>query len=152
MEFITAKEKFKDLQKTLSAYRHAGLIMYLDSVTAAPRGSQRMLGDSQEVLSEIQYKLTVNEEVFDMVDTLEAHMDELDEITRREAEEFSKGLKNMRKIPMNEYLEAERLYTDAQYAWHEAKATDDFPKFEPYISKLIETTKRFKGYTDPEKD
>ena len=85
MEFITAKEKFKDLQKTLSAYGHAGLIMYLDSVTAAPRGSQRMLGDSQEVLSEIQDKLTVNEEVFDMVDTLEAHMDELDEITRREA-------------------------------------------------------------------
>ncbi|MDO4568220.1 MAG: carboxypeptidase M32 [Clostridia bacterium] len=149
MDFDVALEKFKRMQKTLQAYNHAQGMLYYDSVTGAPKGTQRGLADTMEVLGEVTYNLSVNDEVFEMLDALQARADELDPVTRKEVEERARGVKKLRKVPIDEYLEAERLSSDAQFAWHEAKEKSDYETFKPCLAKLIETTKRFSGYTDP---
>ena len=70
------------------------------------------LGRTYGVLSEIIYKLTVNEEQFEVIDTMMSNLDKLDFIeTRREVEEKARELNQMRKIPMDEYTAFQVLLT-----------------------------------------
>ncbi|MBQ3552685.1 MAG: carboxypeptidase M32 [Clostridia bacterium] len=152
MELNVAIEKFKNTMKQLRAYNHATSLLYYDSVTGAPAGCQKGVGDTMQFFSEVAYKLTVNEEAFLVLDTLMEHLNELDPILKREVEEANKSVRDMRKIPMDEYLEADRAFNDAQFAWHKAKVSNDYASFEPHLAKLVDITKRFSGYTDPDKD
>ena len=100
MEFEKAKELFKKNTETMAAYSHAMGVLSYDSETAAPKNSAEGLGRTYGVLSEIIYKLTVNEEQFEVIDTMMSNLDKLDFITRREVEEKARELNQMRKIPM----------------------------------------------------
>ena len=62
MEFEKAKELFKKNTETMAAYSHAMGVLSYDFETAAPKNSAEGLGRTYGVLSEIIYKLTVNEE------------------------------------------------------------------------------------------
>ena len=92
MEFEKAKELFKKNTETMAAYSHAMGVLSYDSETAAPKNSAEGLGRTYGVLSEIIYKLTVNEEQFEVIDTMMSNLDKLDFITRREVEEKAREL------------------------------------------------------------
>ena len=92
MELKEVIERFKAHQKKMRAYWHAlGLLSY-DSRTTAPKGSSKGLGPTLEVLSEASYKLSVDEGFVADIDTLMAHKEELDDLTRREAEHLYKEI------------------------------------------------------------
>ena len=152
MELNEAVQKFKEFNALMRAYDHAMGIMYYDMETAAPKNAAAGMGETFAALSEVTYKMTVNEENFEILDFLYAHKDELDEITRREIEEAEKGLKQMRCIPMEEYVEYSRIQSEASAVWHEAKVNNDYASFEPHLKKLVEYNKRFAGYIAPDKD
>lgn len=152
MELNEAIAKFKEVNKLLHAYTHAMGVMYYDIETAAPKNAVMGFGETMAALSEVTYKLSVNEESFALVDFLSEHAFELDEITRREVEETEKSLRNMRRIPMDEYVEYQKVVSMASSVWHEAKVTSNFAMFEPHLEKLVEYARRFAGYMAPEKD
>lgn len=99
MEFEKAKELFKKNTETMAAYSHAMGVLSYDSETAAPKNSAEGLGRTYGVLSEIIYKLTVNEEQFEVIDTMMSNLDKLDFITRREVEEKRASLIKCAKSP-----------------------------------------------------
>lgn len=150
MEINEAVAKFKAELKTLSAYNHAVGVMYYDIETAAPKNASAGFGETLGTLSEITYKLSVNEERFALIDFLMEHRGELDNITRREVEEESRELENMRKIPMDEYVEYQKLLALSQSAWQEAKTTDDYSIFEPYLAKIVDFVRRVAAYVNPQ--
>ena len=152
MELNEAVAKLKETQKLLAAYNHAMGVMYYDFETAAPKNAIGGFSDTMAAFSEITYKLSVNEESFQLLDFLTAHADELDEITRREVEEAQKGLKLLRSIPMEEYIEYQRIQSEASAVWHEAKVKSDYAMFEPHLKKLVEYTIRFAKYAEPDMD
>ncbi|MBO4384983.1 MAG: carboxypeptidase M32 [Clostridia bacterium] len=152
MELNEAKQAFKERLKLLDAYDHAMGVMYYDIETAAPKNAAAGFGDTVATLSEVTYKLSVNEEVFEVLDFLTAHADELDEITRREVEEVQKGLRLLRNIPIDEWVEYQRAQAEASNVWHEAKVKSDYAMFEPHLKKLVDFTVRFAKYAAPEMD
>ncbi|MBO4849167.1 MAG: carboxypeptidase M32 [Clostridia bacterium] len=152
MEIKEAVAKLKENQKLLNAYWHAMGVMYYDFDTVAPKNAVTGFSDTMATLSEITYKLSVNEENFALLDLLTEHASELDEITRREVEEAQKGLKLLRNIPMDEYVEYQRIQSEANSVWHEAKVKSDYPMFEPLLKKLVEYNIRFAKYAAPEMD
>lgn len=152
MELNEAVQQFKDFNKKMHAYYHAMGALYYDFETAAPKNAAAGFGETMAVLSEVTYKMTVNEENFALLDLLWEHKDELDEITRREVEEAQKGLKQMRCIPMEEFVEYQRVQSEASAVWHEAKVKSDYAMFEPHLAKLVDYAKRFAHYIAPEKD
>lgn len=152
MELNEAVAKLKENHKLLDAYNHAIGVMYYDFETAAPKNAVGGFSETLAALSEITYKLSVNEEVFELLDFLDAHKDELDEITRREVEEDRKGLKLLRSIPMDEWVEYQRVQSEASAVWHEAKVASDYAAFEPHLHKLVDFTRRFAKYAEPDKD
>ena len=145
MEFEKAKELFKKNTETMAAYSHAMGVLSYDSETAAPKNSAEGLGRTYGVLSEIIYKLTVNEEQFEVIDTMMSNLDKLDFITRREVEEKARELNQMRKIPMDEYTAFQVLLTEAHNAWVEAKNTDNYSVFEPYLAQIVEYNRKIAG-------
>ena len=149
MELSKAIELFKEKKRISMAYGHAFGVMSFDNETAAPKNSAIGLAKTFEVLSELDYKLTVNDEYFEVIDVLTEKKDELDPITRCEVEIAEKGLKLMRKIPMEEYTAYQGLLMEAHTAWVEAKLSDDYSLFEPYLKKIIAFHKRVAALCDP---
>ena len=135
MELKEAVAKLKETNKLMHAYNHAMGVMYYDIETAAPKNAIGGFSETVAALSEITYKLAVNEESCAVLDFLTEHADELDEITRREVEEAQKGLKLLRNIPIEEYVEYQRIQSEASAVWHEAKVKSDYAMFEPHLDR-----------------
>ena len=152
MNLDEAKKELMSLQEKIAAYGHAlGLISY-DGATTAPKKTAENRGRSMGVLSEELYKLTTGQETVALLEFLDGHKDELDEKEQRMVFLLLKNIRQMQKIPMDEYIAHEKLVVEAEDAWHTAKENSDFPLFEPYLEKLFADARRFAGYCAPDKD
>lgn len=150
MTIEKAKQDLLALQKKLSAYTHASGLLYYDGVTGAPSETAAVRGETLAVLSEASYLLSTGEETVALLEFLHAHADELDPKTRRIVQLMEKDLRELRCIPMAEYVEYGKLINEADAVWHKAKETNDYALFEPCLSKIVETNIRFAGYMNPD--
>ena len=99
-----------------------------------------------------EYKLCTGKETVELLEFLDANKEELDDKEKRIVYLLLKDIRNMAKIPMDEYVAYEELLVEADDVWHTAKETSDFALFEPILQKIFDTNLRFAGYIDPEKD
>lgn len=144
-------QRFKAHLSRMDAYAHAmGLLSY-DAVTSMPRGGAAHLSMSMGTLSEEVYKLTVDPAFKDMIQQILAHGEEVDYVTRREAEELFEQMQRTEKIPMEEYVAYQVAVSEASQVWHTAKETNDFRLFAPHLEKLIDYSRRFAAYWDSSK-
>ena len=144
--------KFKEHLAKMEAYDHAFGVLNYDSETVMPKGASAHLGMTYAVLSEEMYKLTVSPDLKAWVKEILDHKDEVDYITRREAEELHEDMERTEKIPMDEYVVYDVARNEASHVWHTAKVTNDFASFAPHLEKLIEFSRKFAGYWDSEKE
>ena len=152
MTLTDAREQLKTLQAKLKAYYHASTMIFYDGQTTAPKGTAANRARTLSVLSEEEYKLSTGKETVELLEFLDANKDELNEEERREVFLLLKSIRQMQKVPMNEYVEYEELLVEADDVWHRAKEASDFSMFEPVLEKIFETNKRFAGYFAPGKD
>ena len=152
MELQTALEKYRKLQAKLSAYGHAMALIYYDGATTAPSGTAANRGQTLSVLSEETYVLSTGKETVELLEFLDAHRDELDYAQARSVYLSLKDIREMQKIPMEEYVAYQRLINESEDVWHRAKAENDYAAFAPYIDKIVAANKRFAGYVKPEMD
>ncbi|MBE6935602.1 MAG: carboxypeptidase M32 [Ruminococcaceae bacterium] len=146
-----ALRKLTELQEKLRAYRHATSLIYYDGVTTAPRGTAANRGQTLSILSGIEYELMTGRETVEILDTLSAHPERLDEKTARIVYLMSKDLKEMAKIPQEEYVAYQTLLVQADDVWHRAKEENDYAAFEPILAQIVDTHIRFAGYIAPDK-
>lgn len=135
-------------QKKSYAYNYALSSIYLDSLTVAPRDTAAGRGEALEILSAESYKISTDPALGEALDELSAVSAELTPETARQVELLKRERDRIGKIPQNEYVAFRRLLNDAENVWHDAKLSNDFPAFAPYIEKMVETLIRFAGYTD----
>jgi len=145
-----AVSDLRKLQQTQAAYNHAMGVLYLDATTAAPADTWEGRGKTMEVLSQVIYDLLANPENGELLSYLEAHREELDPLTWREAEVIRKNYDQIHRIPPEEYVAYSVLLNEAQNVWHKAKNDDDFEAFAPYLEKIVEFNKKFAAYYHPE--
>lgn len=139
-------------QEKLYAYSHALSIISYDGATTAPKGTADNRGRSMSVLSEEMYKLNTSKRTVNMLIELDKRKDELTPEQARMVELLLKDIREMEKIPMDEYVAYESLLTKADDVWHTAKEQSDFAMFEPYLEQIVETQLRFAGYCAPGQD
>lgn len=152
MELNEAIAKYKEGNRMMHAYGHAMGVMHYDIETHAPKKAIKGFSETMGILSEVTYKLAVNEERFALLDYLTEHADELDEITRREVEEEQKGLKLMRNTPMEEFVAYRQLTNEATSVWHEAKVKNDYEMFKPYLKRIVEALNKLAKNAEPDMD
>ncbi len=148
----TAIDKLVQLQRTMAAYSHATSMIYFDSVTAAPSDTAAGRGMTYEILSPISYNLLACQDTGDLLKFLRENAEALDEQKRREVDQLTRSRDIISKIPQDEYVKYDLLINEAESVWHKAKAANDFPAFAPYLEKIFDSTIKFAGYSEPDKD
>ena len=153
MNYESVNQALEDLnkhQQTMAAYNHAIAVVYLDASTAAPKGTWEGRGSTMATLSEITYNLETDPKVGEMLSYLKAHLEELDEVQKRQVEVMRKSYDQTRKIPAEESIEYTVLLNDAQAAWEKAKNENDFDAFAPYLERIVSFNRKFAGYYNPD--
>jgi len=152
MEIKKAREELYALQKKLAAYEHAMGSIYYDGATTAPKGTAENRSVSLSILSEEVYRYSTSKETVELLEYLDANKAELSEKEQRMVYLLLKDIRNMQKIPMDEYVKYQELVVIADDVWHKAKEASDFEMFCPYLEQLFETNKKFALYIEPDKD
>jgi len=152
MTLEEARAKLDQLQKKMAAYGHAEAVLYYDGATTAPKGTAANRGQTMAVLGMEMYNLTTGEETVALLDYLDAHKTELYAKEQRQVELMLKGIRQMQKIPPEEYEAFQRLMVEADDVWHTAKEQNDWAMFEPVLEKVFDYHKKIAAWCDPEKD
>lgn len=157
MDFKQAKQQLIDLQEKLSAYFHAVSAIHYDGDTAAPKGTAANRAHTLSILSGEIYNLTTSDETVRLLEFLDGcikgeYADEADDRLKRMVYLMLKDIREMQKIPMDEYMEYQKLTVEAGDVWHKAKENSDFDLFCPYLEKIFAAKIRFAGYCAPDSD
>ena len=150
MTLQEAIKNFYDWQSKLSAYDHAMSLIFYDGATVAPKKTANNRSHALSILSEETYKLTTSDETVQMLEFLDAHQDELDEKEKRMVYLACKDMKEMKKIPMEDYIAYQELLVQADDVWHRAKEESNFELFRPILEQIFEFNKKFATYCAPE--
>lgn len=151
MELKQALEQLASLQTKMYAFRCASSSLYLDSVTVAPSDTAQGRGVALGVLAGEQHKLMTDPAVGELLDFLDAHSGELDQLQRRQVEELARSYRQLQRIPADEYMAYAQLTNEASDVWHKAKENNDFAAFQPLLEQLVDVNRRFASYYDPDK-
>jgi len=151
MELNTAREQLSKLQAKMSALDHAMSLIYYDGVTGAPKATAANRGRTLSVLSEEHYRLATGEDTVALLEYLDASKDALTAVEARSVEVALRDIREMQKIPMEEYVAYQELLVEAEDLWHTAKETDDFELFRPSLEQIFATQIKFAGYCAPDK-
>ena len=151
MELKQALEQLASLQTKMYAFRCASSSQYLDSVTVAPSDTAQGRGVALGVLAGEQHKLMTDPAVGELLDFLDAHSGELDQLQRRQVEELARSYRQLQRIPADEYMAYAQLTNKASDVRHKAKENNDFAAFQPLLEQLVDVNRRFASYYDPDK-
>ena len=148
----SARGELSALQRKIAAYEHAMGSIYYDGATAAPKETAENRAVSLSILSEEVYKLSTSPETVELLEYLDSQKESLDEKERREVFLLLKDLREMKKIPIDEFVAYQELQVRSAAVWEKAKQDNDFESFRPYLEKVFETKKRFALYVEPDMD
>ena len=151
MELQQALEQLSRLQAKMAAYNHAMALIYYDGATTAPKGTAANRGQTLSILSEESYRLSTGKDTVELLEFLDAHREELSEREARTVFLALKSIRELQKIPMEEYVAYQQLLVEAEDVWHTAKETDDFALFCPFLERIFEFEKKLAAYCAPEK-
>lgn len=146
-----ALAKLKSYEETSFALGHAMGLLYYDGATAAPKGSAPVRANTLGELSRMSYELTTSDETVEMLEALKNEIDTLDAVTARKVSELYRDYDRTRRIPADVYVEYQKLCSESDAVWHEAKAKNDYAMFEPYLAKIFEMNKRIALFIEPNK-
>lgn len=152
MDLQRAIEIYKEYDQKIWALGAAMGVIYHDGNTVSPKESAVARGKMMAVLSEQSYVASTNPEFMESLEVIDENKENCEAAIARGAYLYLKEARDMKKIPMAEYVEFSEHISSSSHVWHTAKETNDFELFAPYLEKTVETLRRFAHYTDPEKD
>lgn len=125
-------------RKKILAFRYVGFLTEWDAQTDAAAGSIAADSVFQAALSEMSYRLATDPEFERCVQVLYDARSGLDEVLRHEIEVTRKSIDDAKKIPVDEYVSYNELVAKAYPVYVEAKRTDNFQLFQPYLEKIVD--------------
>ena len=151
-ELDGALKRLESLENRIFCINHAMGLLNVDHETIAPADASAGIGRTLACLGEFLYETTGNQEAKQLLADLSAERDRLDPATARRVYLLNKDAERRSKIPQEEQTAMTILLNEVAVVWKKAKATNDFALLVPYFEKVLETTVRFTGYTDPGMD
>ncbi len=140
------------LQRKMAAYDHAMGLIFYDGCTAAPAETADNRAVTLSVLSGEVYRLGTSDETAELLEFLDANKDDLSSDEKRMVYLLLKSIRDMKKIPIDEYIACQELTVKAEDAWQKAKDASDFDIFCPFLTELFAYQKKFANYIHPDMD
>lgn len=145
-----ALEKLQALQETLHAYVHATEQLTADMQSYAPAAAGPYIGKTVGILNREANRLFMTTENGELLDDLWKHQAELDDRRLAEVKKLRKKYHRQKLTPPDLSLELDQVKNQAMTAWLEAKRTDDFSVFQPYLEKQVQLKRQLHALYDPE--
>ncbi len=142
-------KEFKELQTKLYAYGHAMMLLNWDGSTFAPTKSFEGRAIAISVISGEHHSLITSKKTGDLLIALD-EASGLDEATKAQVKEMYREYKKATCIPIKEMMAFMKLRTESESIWVEARKRSDYSMFAPNLEKLIDFTKRFAKYIEPD--
>ena len=143
--FKATLQSFKELVHKIKYYNEALAVLFWDLRTGAPKkgiaGRAKVIG----MLSTEAFRLSTSIEMEDFLNYFEQKEsnEKLDKVYRAVVQECRKEFDRSKKIPAEMYTEYVILTSEAESVWEEAKNTNNFSMFSPYLEKIVDYNCRF---------
>ncbi len=143
--FDTELQGFKELVNKIKYYNEALAVIFWDLRTGAPKkgvpGRAKVIG----MLSSEAFALSTSDQMKDYLEYFEQqeNNDKLDTISRAVVKLCRKEFDRSKKIPPQLYKEYVILTSEAESIWEDAKNTDNFAMFSPYLEKIVDFNIKF---------
>ncbi len=128
----------KEYEFKLSAYSLALSTINFDALTIAPKLSSEYRNDRYSYLSGEYYNILTDDNFYQLLTELK---NSEDIVLKRKAKLYLDILESSKALSKEEYMEFTKLKMDSNIAWEKAREENDYKIFEPYLIKLIETSK-----------
>ncbi|USB33959.1 carboxypeptidase M32 [Paenibacillus sp. YPG26] len=142
-----AVEQYKALEEKIAHFVMIGGLLEWDQKVTAPKKGRSLFAKAIGTFRTEEFKLSISEEMGELLHTLSADdvYGQLDEITQAQIRERLEEYSRSRKIPEEMYREYVVLTAQANDAWEEARKTNQFSVFEPFLEKIVDYNRRFAG-------
>ncbi len=141
-----------NLERHLFAHNYASACIGSFSTTIDPVKS---LGDSAEVLSILDqenHELLCSTSTGDMLQRLSKHHELLTPVQQHQVRILQRDRNKLIGIPASDQAAFTRLTAESYDVWRRAKAADDWASFEPYLDRIVISTRTLAEFKRPGAD
>lgn len=140
-------ERFAEVQDL----EHAAAVLGWDQQTYMPAGGAEERGNELATLSRLAHIKFTSDEVGQLLDDLKPIAEQMDpdsdeaRMIKVAAREYAKQT----RVPAELVSEFAQVTAVGQQVWTEARAANDFARFQPYLSRIVELRKQYAGLFAP---
>ena len=147
-------EKFKAYYHEIRHYAFAASRIHWDLETAAPKKAVRTSVETFTFLRSRIFQMTTSEEYGHMLSVLSEpeNLEALPPAWKHTVRKSAKEYHDFISIPADFYEKTVRDRAVSEQTWQEAKRTDQYALWAPYLRQEIENAKKMCAFTDPGRD
>lgn len=139
-------DEFKDKVRKIEYLKYTlNSLVYWDKVTYMPINGIEYRSQVMGFLAEELYKLLSDSQIKKYLQYFEGNKNN-DEIVNGMVARIKRNNAYVNKIPEKEYGQYISLIAQAEQIWEEARKTNDFQMFRPYLEKIVEYFRNFCEY------
>jgi len=147
------RNSFIELVKRINNYNDALSMLYWDLRTGLPKKGVTQRAEVIGMLSGEAFRLSTSDEMQNYLEYFaeSGNNDRLDHIMKAVVKECRKEFDRYRKIPEARHKEYVVLTSEAESVWENAKNSNDFELFRPYLERIVDFKLEFIelwGYKD----
>ncbi len=140
---------FKETRAKIKAYGYFTWLMSWDQETEAPKGSVEYRTKQYEIIATEMYHVESNPAYLEAIERLYQNLDQLgDPDFKTEIKKTYKGLRVIKLVPMNEYIDYQVLTSQGSHIWAQAKEENNFELFRPTLEKIVEFNRKLVKYLE----
>ncbi|MFD1514357.1 carboxypeptidase M32 [Halomarina rubra] len=125
-------------------------LLFWDQQVMMPSGGTPARSMQRGLVSSLQHDLIGGEEVAEWLDVLDEAS--LDDEQRAVVREVRRDHERTAAVDRDLIEETNAVISEANDAWEEAKANDDFETFAPYLERLVELRREYAAQIDPDSE
>lgn len=140
-----ALEQFKRLDEKITHYSSVIGLVDWDQKVMAPKKGRRVFAKATGTIRTEVFKLSVSTEMGDLLAVLTSpeNFVSLNGVTKAKVREYKAYYQKSKSIPADLFQEYSILTAQANDAWEEARANNDFPHYLPYLEKIVDFKRKF---------
>ena len=147
-------DKFKAYYVEMHHYAIAASRIHWDMETAAPKKSVKRSVEAFTFLRSRIFQMSTAPEYGEMLSVLgeEENLKELPPAWQHTIKKSAKEYRDFISVPADFFEKTVRDRAMSERTWQEAKQTDNYALWAPYLQQEIENAKQLCGFTDPDRD
>lgn len=144
--------RLKDHMKKIEQYQTIENLLYWDLATMTPEKGVDSKAEAIGFFSTEAFRLSTSEEYGSLLKELSApeNYNTLEPVIKVTVRRELRDYERFCRVPEDFYTEYVTLKARSQRAWETAKKASDFSIYAPYLDKIIQMTKQYVRYMEPD--